>query len=363
MTPRRSGIGEYSAGLCTALLEHCAEDVALSVYASGAIRAVSSPAQLREATAGLREGSYYALAHQWELPALLRRERCDVFHAPDFYTSFVNRRVPLLLGINDVVPLALPQYLARSRKTRLLPLYRAAIARGIRLARRVITLSEFSKREILRFVRCDPDKIHVIPLAPQLPLSGAALPARLATALRGRPYLLYVGRRDPYKGLALLLDAFRRAEFRAADMALMIAGAPDERYPLGPAIADAGLASQVLETGYVSAADLSALYAHACAFVMPSLYEGFGLPPLDAMRHGVPVACSDRASLPEVTGDAALLFDPTDADAFAAALRRVSSDDALRTALGARGARQCAQFTWERTARLTVGAYREALHA
>jgi glycosyltransferase involved in cell wall biosynthesis len=125
--------------------------------------------------------------------------------------------------------------------------------------------------------------------------------------------------------------------------------------------ASAGVAADVRFPAWVSAEELEGLWALAQAFVFPSLYEGFGLPVLEAMTRGVPVACSDASSLPEVAGDAALLFDPHDEAAIAGALRRLLDDEALREQLRARGLARASEFTWQRTARLTLESYRRAL--
>jgi glycosyltransferase involved in cell wall biosynthesis len=146
--------------------------------------------------------------------------------------------------------------------------------------------------------------------------------AQLAGGMRAGGYLLYVGRHDPYKGLPLLLAAFARARAAGSlgDVGLVITGSLDVRYDARALVAAHGLEDAVVCTDYVTREELGALYRHARALVLPSLYEGFGLPPLDAMLHDVPVLCSNRGSLPEITGDAALVCDPEDTEAFRNAL-------------------------------------------
>jgi glycosyltransferase involved in cell wall biosynthesis len=360
ISPHRSGIGEYSLHLCNALVEHCSDDVALHLYVNGAIRPVASPEEIVQATAGVADRSLYALGHQFEIPRLLARRRYDVFHTPDFYTSLFPHRTPLVATIHDVIPLKFAKQLNRSKKSRFLPFFRYFLWHVTHRAAMVLTVSEFSRGEISHALHVNPSSIAVTYPSTTLKRSGTALPESVVRQLAGRPFLLSVGRRDPNKGLPLLLEAYARARSHASvsRTALVIAGPHDDRYPLGPTIERLGLREHAVETGYVEAADLSALYACALAFVMPSLYEGFGVPPLDAMSHGAPVLCSTRTSLPEVVGDAALAFDPEDIGGFSASLALVCSDEGLRTQLKEKGSLRVTEFSWERTARETARVYR-----
>jgi glycosyltransferase involved in cell wall biosynthesis len=360
ISPRRSGIGEYSLRLCSALVEHMQDEIELHLYAAGAIRRVGSIDDIGAATARVADRSLYMLRHQIEIPRLLARGGYDLFHAPDFYTSVLPQPVPLVSTIHDVIPLVFAKELRHSRKSRFMPLFRLFLWMVVRRARTIVTVSAFSRTEIVRLLGADPRDIAVTLLAPTLVPSGDALPPALTQALRGRPYLLSVGRRDPYKGLSLMLEAFARARASGAlgDMTIVITGPDDPRYPMAPQVERLQLREQVIETGYVDSSQLSAVYANAFAFVMPSLYEGFGMPPLDAMLHGVPVVCSMRSSLPEVVGDAALPVDPEDIEGFARALSTLAQDQALRERLRLGGLARAATFSWERTARETARVYR-----
>jgi glycosyltransferase involved in cell wall biosynthesis len=361
ITPRRSGIGEYSAKLLAAMCEAPDSGIELSLYANGRITPLRSADEIPTITAGIPDGSLYALKHQWELPLLLRRERCDLFHMPDFLAPPL-LPVPFVCTIYDLIPLAKPEYIARSLKVRLLPLYRAIVRRSARRAARVLTISEHSRRDIVRMLGIDAARIDVTPLAPTVDVNSAPWPQSLGGRLQRGRYLLYVGRHDPYKGLGLLLDAFAAASGDPAldDVTLAIAGALDARYGYKDKVVSLGLDDRVVFLDYVGEEQLSPLYANALAFVFPSLYEGFGLPPLDAMRHGVPVLCSERTSLPEVTGDAALLFDPEDSKAFASALREICGNSSLRDELKQSGFQRQEGFSWTITAALTIEAYKRA---
>jgi alpha-1,3-rhamnosyl/mannosyltransferase len=176
-------------------------------------------------------------------------------------------------------------------------------------------------------------------------------------------FVLYLGSNKPHKNLGRLVEAwaqFRNSKFEIRS--LVVAGHWDSRYPQAQQKAtELGLGEAVRFLGDVSEADLPALYNLATVFAFPSLYEGFGLPPLEAMACGTPVVCANTSSLPEVVGDAALLFDPLDVPALAAALAQALSDADLRTALHARGLARARLFSWERTARETLAVYRQAV--
>jgi glycosyltransferase involved in cell wall biosynthesis len=179
------------------------------------------------------------------------------------------------------------------------------------------------------------------------------------------PFVLALGNLQPRKNIQRLVEAFAIAR-RAPDFALslVIAGKAQWRESqVHAAVAQAGLEDSVVFPGYVDEADLPALYSAAALFAYPSLYEGFGLPPLEAMACGTPVVCSHVASLPEVVGDAAVTVAPTDTEALAQALLDVLTQPGLHASLRARGLRRAAQFSWDRCAAETLAVYREAARA
>jgi glycosyltransferase involved in cell wall biosynthesis len=190
------------------------------------------------------------------------------------------------------------------------------------------------------------------------PLPEADLRARLA--LRDRPVVLSLSAKRPHKNLAGLLRGLALLDTTERPVAVL-PGYPTPHEAELRTLADAlGVTDDVRFLGWTSAEELEGLFALSAAFVFPSFYEGFGLPVLEAMARGVPVACSDRASLPEVAGDAALVFDPEQPAEIAGAMRRLLADGALRQRLSQAGRARAATFTWERTADETVAAYRRA---
>ncbi len=231
-------------------------------------------------------------------------------------------------------------------------------------ARRVIAISQVTRDDLVRHYGADPERIAVVHHG----LGGAFRPLNdpeQLAATRARygldaPYFLYVGAIQPRKNLARLIEAFARAA--PDDTLLVIAGRRGWlSEPIVRRAAELGLAHRVRFPGYVPDADLPALLGGALAFVFPSLYEGFGLPVLEAMACGTPVLTSATSALPEVAGDAALLVDPCDTDAIAAALNRLATDALLRADLRARGLERAAGFTWERCARDTLAVLLETL--
>lgn len=292
----------------------------------------------------LEQGCWLQAARRWSL---------DVFHAPYFYMPYA-LPCPSVVTVYDLIPLVFPQgFSAAQRLT-----FHLTMGLALRTARAVIAISSTTRADLLRYFNLSPDRVHVTPLAtdanfyPRPPAEVAAVRARYGLPER---YILYVGINKPHKNLPRLVEAYAKIEGAPP---LVLAGREDARYPQARVRVEAlGLSERVCFPGDIVSADLPALYSGASLFVFPSLYEGFGLPPLEAMACGVPVICSNRASLPEIVGDAALTFDPEDVEAIASAMRRVLDNASLRDNLRQRGLARAAQFSWERTAQETFKIY------
>jgi len=220
----------------------------------------------------------------------------------------------------------------------------------------VICISEHTRRDLVEILGVPEERTRVVHVgfALQRASGDRALPAPLTER-----YLLFVGERAGYKNFSRLLEAYAASSRLRAEFVLVACG----RHPFSPG--ELALMRQIgLDAGrvrHMSGGDefLASLYAHATALVYPSLYEGFGLPPLEAMSHDCPVVCSNTSSIPEVVGDAAVLFDPADVESLRDALERVAFSDATRAALIARGRERLKRFSWERCAAQTVAIYRE----
>jgi alpha-1,3-rhamnosyl/mannosyltransferase len=306
----------------------------------------------------------FTLAEQTRLPALPRRLRPDVWHAPYYIMPYRRLSCPTIVTIYDIIPLALPQFWPARQRL----IFSLAHRLALRAARCVIAISESTRRDLIRRFRVDPRRITMTPLA----CGERFRPQTESEILRVRQvhnlpeqFILYVGINKPPKNLSRLIDAYAQLVAGSAglDFDCVIAGAWDNRYPESrERAAHLGLGDRVRFLGSIPDADLPALYAAADLFVMPSLYEGFSLPVLEAMACGTPIACSDTSSLPEVVGDAALEFDPYDVGAMAAAIQQALSDPELRASLRARGLVRAKQFSWENTAAKTIEVYSSVLN-
>lgn len=233
-----------------------------------------------------------------------------------------------------------------------------------RAATRLLAISQATRDDLVRTYGVSPERVTVTQLAADAsfrPADQAAVDAARARYGLGQRYFLYVGTLQPRKNLPRLVRAFAQVAADRPGLQLALAGKQGWMAEgIRAEVARLGVQGSVVFTGYVPAEDLPALYTGALAFAFPSLYEGFGMPALEAMVCGAPVVASNVSSLPEVVGDAGLLVDPTDEAALANALARVADDADLRTELRARGLARAKLFSWERCARETLAAMRQA---
>ncbi len=305
---------------------------------------------------------YYSVREQIELPRILRRHKVDLLHSPHFLLPLI-RPCATVATIHDVIYLACKQDMP-SRAGRLY--YRGMMKASARLAERIITDSEYSKADIVRYLNADPIKIDVIYPGVDPEFTRMTDPARLQSVREkfriDRDYILYVGIYKLRKNHAGLLQAFRHFRANGGRAQLVIAGPMEEGEPvLRRLAAELGISESVVFTGFVSDADLPALYSGARVYACPSLYEGFGFTVLEAMACGAPVVSSSATSLPEVAGDAALYADPLNSEEFAGGLYRAFTDAALRSALAERGRKNLLRFHWANTATETLAVYQHAL--
>jgi len=354
-TPHFPGIGRYVANLARALIPQLAPDEQFTVFFDPA-----NPLDLPSSHAVHSlpvDVSPFSLRQQWVIPHVLRQHKADVYHSVYYLMPYVTG-VPTLLTLYDLIPIHFPEH--STLKARLL--FHWATVLALRTAQHALAISEATRRDFLACFRLQPERITAIPLAadpdftPQLP--------EVVTALRTRyslpdKYILYLGSNKPHKNLVRLIEAWAVVQAEMPEVTLMVAGAWLPQHPQPRQRAQAlGIDNRVCWLGPLPGEDLPALYTAADAFVFPSLYEGFGLPVIEAMACGTPVACANTSSLPEVAGDAAVLFDPTQTEAIANALRRVFGDARLRAALHQRSLTQAVSFSWIRTARETLTLYR-----
>jgi glycosyltransferase involved in cell wall biosynthesis len=296
----------------------------------------------------------------WEqtvLPLVLRRLRIDVLHSTHHHTPIAAAGVRRVVTIHDVTFLVLPGRYPLARR-----LYMEAVTRAsARVADAIITPSRVVRDDVLSKLGVSAERIVVIPYAaaPEFVPADEGTLGRMRSKYRlPDRYVLSVGSLEPGKNRARLILAYARLRREGFDCPLVVAGQPAWRYEGElELIRSLGLSEQVRFLGYVPAEDLPALYSGATLFAFPSLYEGFGLPVLEAMGCETPVVASNTSAIPEVAGDAALLVDPRDVNALAEGMGRLLSDETLRAELRARGLERAQQFSWERTARDTLSVY------
>ena len=295
------------------------------------------------------------------IPRGLRRRQIDVFHGLDHIGvplfSKVGRYV---VTIHDVIPLIWPQFVTRKHRL----VVAAAYRRVRQQADLVIVPSHTTKADVVRQLQMNPDRIAVIPWGcdERFQPKGAPAHSRMVQRKYGLParYLLCVGTLEPRKNLSTLLKAYAilRDERCDEETKLVIVGRKGWLYEeIFETVKALTLQQEVVFTDFVEDEDLPDLYRGARLLVFPSLYEGFGLPILEAMASGVPVIASNTSSIPEVAGDAALLIDPRQPHEIAEGIARVFTDDQLRTTLIQRGLARAQSFTWESVAQKTLALY------
>jgi glycosyltransferase involved in cell wall biosynthesis len=293
------------------------------------------------------------------LPGLAHRARCDLVHSLAS-TAPARGRFARVTTIHDLNYLVVPDahFGLRGLGMRLL------VPLAARTAHRVLADSGSTRDDLVARLGIAADKIDVVPLGLGQPAVASPTPAaelRDRLALGRRPVLLSLSAKRPHKNLRGVLDALAQIPVERRPVLVLPGYATPHEAELRAHAHAVGVANDVRFLGWTSEPDVEGLFALSSAFVFPSFYEGFGLPVLEAMARGVPVACSDRASLPEVAGDAALLFDPGDPAAIAAAIERLLRDPAEAERLRAAGRVRAAGFTWSRNAELTLASYERAL--
>lgn len=306
------------------------------------------------------------LFEQAAFPRACSHMGADLAHVP-YWAPPLRSPIPLVVTIHDLIPLVLPQY----RGGVLQRVYTALVSGTARRASSVLTDSDAARGDILARLGLDPRRVHTVPLAVADRYHPDPSPDDVATrASYGLPnrYVLYLGGFDVRKNLVTALATYQWVgPAMGRDCPLVIAGSlpkrdtsftPDPRRLMVQESVDNQF---VRFSGFVKESDKPAFYRGAVAFLFPSLYEGFGLPPLEALACGTPVVGSDVASLPEVVGDGGVLLSPCDAEGMASAVIRLASDESYRAAMSRRALDQAARFSWNRTAGATWQTYRDIL--
>ena len=354
----RAGIGQYTLRLTHALASLYRDDRFILL-------------QDRRQSAPLLDEPNVSAAHclvpshhtleQILLPWVVNRLQADVFHSPDFIPP-LRARGPSVITIHDLAFLLYPHFLTKDSAR-----YYGQIDRAVRRADRIIAVSETTKGDLIRMLGTPEDRIRVIyeaadPLFQPEDRAGALEQVQALFDLPGE-FILFVSTIEPRKNVTGLLRAYQRLrEDYKLTPALVLVGARGWLCAeVDELVEKLGLKPHCFFLGSVGSHDLSHLYNAARCLVHPAFYEGFGLPPLEAMACGTPVVVSNVSSLPEVVGDAALLVNPENDEEITVALWRLLTDSLLWAELREKGLRRAAAFSWERAAQQTMAVYREAM--
>jgi glycosyltransferase involved in cell wall biosynthesis len=353
---RNAGVSQYIHWLMTTL-PGIAPDMRFTAFGGDAARGyhgwgVCSPHTQKDAAAAR------ILWEQTALPRQARRQQLDLLHSPVYAGPLIGR-TPQVVTLHDLSFYLFPHLFPPARRAYLQRITRETTRR----AAAIIAVSASTARDAVEILKVPPDRVRVIPngVNPDLKPPTEEMVASLRTRL-GLPerYILYLGTLEPRKNLPVLIQAYAQARRSGVEHGLVLAGGRgwyDE--PIDAALHEAGVADHVLLPGYIPAEDLSALYGGADLFVYPSLYEGFGLPPLEAMACGTPVLTSNVSAVPEIVGHAGVTVNPREPEQMAAELVALLADDERRKLLAAAGLERAALYSWENTARRTASLYGE----
>lgn len=372
---RRAGVGHYAANSVEGLIAML-PDTEFHIFLGGRwARSIPEAAARTSDTAKLRAGligivrrspvadRLWRLYCRWRFTPKVGFLRPEVIYAPNYMApANFDNVVPV---VYDLAHLRLPGVHPGGRRVWL-----DGLSKALEHAPAIVTISEFSKREIVELMGVAPEKIFIAPPGVGTAFRPPPQTERVEVLERhglvaGR-YFLAIGSLEPRKNLKLLIEAYSRLPPRLRDSHALVLGG-------GGGWGDAGLSGNLAQglrrggqlrlLGYVPDGDLPALYSGATAFCFPSLYEGFGMPVVEAMACEAPVLASNAASVPEAAGDAGFLLDPHDAEAWTEALRRIVEDEDLAARLRALGPDQAAKFTWEGCAESILAAFRHAVSA
>jgi len=364
-----SGIGVYTAELIRSLAAIDHENEYTVFFNSTSIRDRVMRNIGANFSAQIAKWGLFSPASQLFMPGMIRKNRLDVFHSPNYMIPFLAfprnacGRTACVVTVHDVIPMLFPDHAPKSRKSRMFALYRRLMLEVGKRADIIIADSNASRRDVILKLAI-PENRHSNVRTVYCGVSGdfRPLPSKhAAKRTSDTRTVLYVGRCDPYKNCVALIEAFSILKKQCRlPVKLRMAGNVDPRYPeINRRISELGLKDSV-ERGYVASDRLVSEYQNADVFVLPSCYEGFGLPVLEAMACGIPVICSNKGSLPEIAEKVAIMLEPDDKQALAVAMQRVLEDPELAEEFSQTGLRHAAKFTWQKTAGETLAAYRDA---
>ncbi len=375
-----TGIGQYTYQLCKALREIDASDRYTYYYGFFSPELFRSDGNKADASPEQRKINFYKQMKNWlkKIPVIgkfgrdlrtaanfgkqwLTGERHDLYFEPNFIPLrevFARRTVTMIFDLSVILH---PEWHPEER----VKIFKRQFYKGLKKADRILTATQFIKGQIMEHLKIPADKITVTPISCNkdifCPRTAEERSAILSKLKVPKQYIVFVGSVEPRKNILGLLRAYAKLDANIRDQVGIVFCGPEgwKNEEVFSFIQENGLMKHITRLHYISDDDLSAVYSSALALVYPSFYEGFGLPPLEAMSSGCPVIVSEIPPHREVCGDAALYADPKDPDAIAAAIRKVFEDGALRANLKEAGLRQSQKFSWETAARQTLDVFRE----
>lgn len=314
----------------------------------------------------LSQGSWLRILwEQFILPRDIKKEGADVIHLPDYALPIMDMGSrPYIITVHDLAFIFYPETFSKGKLLTKLLLIKPSLAK----ARRIIAVSENTKKDLIDVYKIPAEKIRVVYNGVDVdqfkPLDKQDVEKQLQDLGLIPGYILYIGTLEPRKNVPTIIKAYKalKEKYKIREK-LVIGGGKGWLYDdIFRLVSELNLIEDIIFTGYVKAEDLPYLYNGAAVFVYPSLYEGFGFPPIEAMACGVPVVTGNVSSLPEVVGDAGIQISPTDVEAVASAIYKIISDPVHAAELSDRGLERCKRFTWEETAKKTMAVYREVFN-
>ncbi|PIR03448.1 MAG: hypothetical protein COV60_00205 [Candidatus Magasanikbacteria bacterium CG11_big_fil_rev_8_21_14_0_20_43_7] len=359
--PRNAGLGRYIEQLIEQLKYLDDEHEYVIFLKQESFDAFQLPNQTWKKV--LADVSWYGWKEQLFMPSILRQEHIDLMHFPHWNVPILYRK-KFVVTIHDLIMFHFSRKEATTHGSLVYflkdQLHRFLVRSVARRASSIFTTSEYTKQDIVKTLRIELKKIHVTYQAPFLNNEQRATSNEQVVSLFGikKPYVLYVGNAYPHKNLERLVQAWNIVEQEAPGYQLVFAGKDSVFYEnIKKSTQALKHSSTVVFTGYVSDEELGALYENADLSVFPSLYEGFGLPPLEAMAHGVPVVSSNASCLPEVLGEAALYFDPESIDDMALAIIEGIRNEDIRYTMRQNAKEELKRYSWKRCAEQMLNVY------
>ena len=358
-----SGIGRYTINLIQSVLEQDIQNKYILLFDSiemmHYVKIELKLDQYANVNCHLFPHSVFSMMNQIKLPLLIKKLKIDIFHSPNFMIPLLAPCI-LIVTIHDLIPLKFPEFAPQSKKSRYFCIYKFLQHIIARRANIVITDSECSREDILELLSIPVSKVKkiLLDIDPQFNADSIKRPG-IMEQIGDAPYLLYVGRQDPYKNILGLLRIFKKLlQLTSNKLYLIIAGEEDKRYPeYQQFVRDNQLEKVVCFTGYLDHSELQFIYQNAYLFVLPSLYEGFGLTTIEAQACGVPVVASNRASLPEILCESSILLDPDDEKTWIKIILDFMQNPKKRLSWIEKGFQNRKRFSWKYAAQETIKTY------